>query len=221
MAHRLLGPNCPIFRFPPVFAVLPAILPERLFFEIDIGYTEIGHSDQFRQQQCPSWILADSMHENSEGIIKIYGGIALDAICDSVICRHHTCNVQCCRGRKEKRVLPNKVGDLSYVVELSTDLGLLSVFTFEYHGAPISFGTEHPQHFLPHLVGIDTEPVLVAVFVFGDEFDIERRWLFCAFVIQQKGCVLMPSRGAKLLRTKLEKKFMHLSRFDLPAALSP
>ena len=159
------------------------------------------------------------MHENSEGIIKIYGGIALDAICDSVICRHHTCNVQCCRGRKEKRVLPNKVGNLSYVVELSADLGLLSVFTFEYHGAPISFGTEHPQHFLPHLVGIDTEPVLVAVFVFGDEFDIERRWLFCAFVIQQKRLCIDAFARCETVTHKVREKIHAFEQIRLAGSI--
>lgn len=74
MPHQLLGPNCPTPRFPPAFAVLPAVLPERLFFEIDIGYTEIGHSDQFRQQQCPAWILADSVYKTPKELSKSTAG---------------------------------------------------------------------------------------------------------------------------------------------------
>lgn len=35
-------------------------------------------------------------------------------------------------------------------------------------------------------MGIDTEPVLATVPIFGDEFNIERRRLLCAFTVQQE-----------------------------------
>ena len=70
--------------------------------------------------------------------------------------------------------------------ELSADLSLLSDFTFEHYSAPIGRRPKHPQHFLQHLVGIDTEPVLATVPIFGDEFNIERRRLLCAFTVQQE-----------------------------------
>ncbi|WP_438286063.1 hypothetical protein [Bifidobacterium breve] len=124
--------------------------------------------------------------QNPEGIIKIHGGIALDTVCNNVVCRYHTCNVQCGRGQEKKRVLPNKVSDFPYVGELSADLSLLSDFTFEHYSAPIGRRPKHPQHFLQHLVGIDTEPVLATVPIFGDEFNIERRRLLCAFTVQQE-----------------------------------
>ena len=65
--------------------------------------------------------------QNPEGIIEIHGGIALDTVCNNVVCRYHTCNVQCGRGREKKRVLPNKVSDFPYVGELSADLSFFPI----------------------------------------------------------------------------------------------
>ena len=89
------------------------------------------------------------------------------------------------RPREEARS-PDQGERFSLCWELSADLSLLSDFTFEHYSAPIGRRPKHPQHFLQHLVDIDTEPVLVTVPIFGDEFNIERRRLLCAFTVQQE-----------------------------------